>query len=108
MKKYKYCRFCGLELENNNCSCELSRSSKSVTIKIKCDTCKESIPKDSLFCPYCGIPQFVDGRNKNLEKELLTSPDVMKIYFGIKKKSNKVIYIKILLLMLDTITFISL
>lgn len=89
MKRYKYCKFCGLELENDKCTCESSINSRTTKIlKIKCDTCKENIPKDSLYCPYCGIPQFVDGKNKNLEKELSTSPDVMKIYFGTKKKNN--------------------
>lgn len=103
MKKYKYCRFCGLELENNNCSCELSKGLKSISTKIKCDTCKENIPKDSLFCPYCGIPQFVDGRNKNLEKELMTSPDVMEVYFGSKKKNN---IVKLILIVIGILIII--
>lgn len=104
MKRYKYCRFCGLELENNKCYCDLSKNSRAViTTKIKCDTCKESIPKDSLFCPYCGIPQFIDGRNKNLEKELMTSPDVMEVYFGSKKKKY---IVKLILLIIGILIII--
>ena len=78
MKK-EYCKYCGLELENGLCTCkEFTKANSKPTSKtknentktIKCDTCKRVIDEDSRFCPYCGIPLFVNGNNKELQKEL--------------------------------------
>ena len=43
---------------------------KAYIKKIKCDTCGKEIDIDSNFCPYCGIPINVDGKNKELQKDL--------------------------------------
>ena len=73
MKKL-YCKYCGFELENRICNCEYSEISKKLKYNSKklktCDTCHKKIDYDSTFCSYCGITQIVDGRNRNLQKEL--------------------------------------
>lgn len=73
MKEKKiYCKFCGLELEKGSCHCEqfLLASNKNVKENKICDTCDKKIDSDAVFCPYCGIPQDVNGNIKSLQKEL--------------------------------------
>ena len=57
--KEKYCKYCGLELENNACSCvDFLRPVKEkvkTSITFVCDTCGKKIDSDSNFCPYCGV-----------------------------------------------------
>ena len=101
-----YCKYCGLELENNSCSCELflcansknEKNTKKANAKtITCDTCKKTIAKDSIYCPYCGIPVKVNGNIKTLKEELTGSKaqDVIEYYRKIDKKSgNKNSFLK--------------
>ena len=101
-----YCKYCGLELENNSCSCELflyansknEKNTKKANAKtITCDTCKQTIAKDSIYCPYCGIPVKVNGNIKTLKEELTGSKtqDVIEYYRKIDKKSgNKNSFLK--------------
>ena len=82
-----YCKYCGKELEKDSCICGLSllnrrkakENSKITKLlevpiknkkKIKCDTCNQIIDKDAVFCPYCGIPEYIDGNIQDLKKEL--------------------------------------
>ena len=100
MKK-EYCKYCGLELENGLCTCkEFTKANSKPTSKtknentktIKCDTCKRVIDEDSRFCPYCGIPLFVNGNNKELQKELQGkyAKDVLAEYSKNGKKKFKI------------------
>lgn len=98
MKKI-YCKFCGLELENGSCHCEqfLNAENKKIKAYKICDTCDKKIDKDAVFCPYCGIPQDVNGNIKSLQKELRgeNAIDVLEVYRkedlkkGNKKKKRK-------------------
>lgn len=100
MKEKKiYCKFCGLELENGSCHCEqfLNAENKKMKASKICDTCDKKIDKDAVFCPYCGIPQDVNGNIKSLQKELRgeNAIDVLEVYRkedfkkGNKKKKRK-------------------
>lgn len=94
-----YCKFCGLELENGSCHCEqfLHAGNKNVKENKICDTCDKKIDEDAIFCPYCGIPLYVDGNIKSLQKELRgeNAVDVLELYRkedlkkGIKRKRRK-------------------
>ncbi|MBR4313637.1 MAG: hypothetical protein IKP66_01855 [Lachnospiraceae bacterium] len=94
MKKI-YCKFCGLELEKGSCHCEqfLNAYNKKVKETKICDTCDKKIDEDAEFCPYCGIPQNVNGNIKALQKELRgeNAVDVLEVYRkeGLKKGSKK-------------------
>ena len=85
MKKV-YCKYCGLELENDVCKCKKFQSSiksnKSIAETLVCDTCKKKIDEDSVYCPYCGIPQNVNGNIKKLQDELKgkNALDVLEVY----------------------------
>ena len=70
--KRVYCKFCGRELENGKCTCQMflnAKNNKTIASKT-CDTCKKLIDSDSIFCPYCGIPVNIDGNINQLRKEL--------------------------------------
>ena len=94
MKKI-YCKYCGLELEKGSCSCEqfLNAKNKNVKANKDCDTCGKKIDSDAEFCPYCGIPQNVNGNIKPLQKELRgeNAVDVLEVYRkeGLKKGVKK-------------------
>lgn len=83
MKKI-YCKYCGLELENGSCHCEQFLHSQNIKVKENriCDTCDRRIDEDAIYCPYCGIPQNVNGNIKELQKELRgeNSLDVLEVY----------------------------
>lgn len=105
--KEKYCKFCGLELDNGSCSCEaFLKSSKNSNSKINdninkkinqlksensnyiiCDTCKTLNDKDSVYCAYCGLPLKVNGNIKKLKDELSGKNAVDVI--GFYKKQDK-------------------
>lgn len=93
MKKL-YCKFCGLELENGTCKCDRflsARKSESETKNlIKCDTCGKKIDEDSVFCPYCGVNQKIDGNIKELQSELKGEKaiDVLKFYQAVDKANG--------------------
>lgn len=94
MKKI-YCKYCGLELENGKCSCK-SFAKESVSTNLTkgvkiCDTCKKAVDKDSVYCPYCGLPLNINGNIQSLQDELAgkNAKDVMKVYFGEKKNIIK-------------------
>lgn len=83
MKKF-YCKYCGLELERGSCTCEqfLNSPNKKVKEKKLCDTCGKIIDYDAVYCPYCGLPLYVDGNIKPLQKELRGeyALDVLEVY----------------------------
>ena len=83
MKKI-YCKYCGLELEKGSCHCEQFLNAKKKNVKENriCDTCDRRIDEDAIYCPYCGIPQNIDGNIKELQKELRgeKSLDVLEVY----------------------------
>ncbi len=97
--KEVYCKYCGLELENGECSCKEFKesASKNVNVNKVCDTCQKKIDDDSIFCPYCGMPLNVDGNISELKKELAGegAADVLEVYEnretanGVKKKRKK-------------------
>ncbi len=85
-----YCKYCGLELENDMCTCDsfLYPRNKVIVGYKNCDTCKSKIDADAIYCPYCGIPQNVDGNIKKLQNELkgVNAKDVIEVY---NKKDRK-------------------
>lgn len=97
MKEKKiYCKFCGLELENGSCHCEqfLNAEDKKMKASKICDTCDKKIDEDAVFCPYCGIPLYVDGNIRKLQKELRGENAVDVLEFYRKEDSKKGVKIK--------------
>lgn len=91
--KQIYCKYCGLELERDACTCDefLNPKRKKNPVKKKCDTCKKEIDKDSEFCPYCGVPQKEKNDIVELQKELKGdfSEDCLAEYKKEKRKQIK-------------------
>lgn len=108
--KKEYCKFCGLELEKDECTCEsflIAKKTKTNTNKIiKCDTCGRKIDADSKFCPYCGLPIKANGNIPKLKKELQGefAEDVL-VKYGIKtkfklSKTSKITIVLLILLLI--------
>lgn len=110
MKKI-YCKYCGLELERGSCKCEQSsKHEKHLTAKKICDSCGKKIDADAVYCPYCGLPQDVDGNIKALQKELRgeNAIDVLAINSKEIKQSSRLKYAIIasmLIIMMGVIVF---
>lgn len=87
-----YCKHCGLELENGMCTCGsfLYPKNRIIVGSKKCDTCKSRIDADAIYCPYCGIPQNVDGNIRKLQNELkgANAKDVIEVYQNMDKKKG--------------------
>ena len=83
--KIRYCKICGLELEDNFCD---NRHDTLIKFGNKiCDSCGKKIDEDSIYCSYCGMPQTVNGHIKKLQDELkgTNAIDVIEYY----EKENK-------------------
>ena len=100
MKNSKYCKYCGLELENHSCSCDnfkmqsIKSNIKTNNLKnIICDTCGKTNDFDAQYCEYCGIPLHIDGNIKKLQKELCGADaiDVINFYSKNNKSKSKMI-----------------
>ena len=60
MKSKIYCKYCGLELENNKCSCDNFKNKLSKNFdennnnskRIICDTCGKTNDSDAVYCEY--------------------------------------------------------
>lgn len=88
--KEVYCKYCGLELEKGRCNCDdFLLSQKNIKVyesKIHCDTCEKEIDADANYCPYCGLPIYVDGDKETLQKELRGEfADDVLIKLGVKR-----------------------
>lgn len=96
MSKKKYCKFCGLELEKDVCTCDDFALKKDIVSSHykTCDTCGKKIDFDSKFCEYCGLPTDVDGNIVKLKKELRgeNAIDVIKFYKEKDKDVKKANY----------------
>lgn len=98
--KEKFCKYCGLELEGEKCSCKdfvESKQKNNLRNKEtkKCDTCGKVIDKNAKFCSYCGVTTRKIKKEEKLVRELQGefAEDVLEKkgikYFSIEKIMNK-------------------
>ena len=94
MIREKFCKYCGRELEITGCICDDYRThsgKKPTGAPIICDTCRKQNDSDANYCVHCGMPLFVNGKIKSLQKELRgdNAKDVIDVYADEMKRKNK-------------------